>query len=68
MFDAARSFAEAAMYLDDAAARLEAMTQHAGATRTPAQTQELRRIREALRDAFGRFEQAERYLWEQMRR
>lgn len=68
VFDAARSFAEAAMYLDDAAARLEAMTQHAGATRTPAQTQELRRIREALRDAFGRFEQAERYLWEQMRR
>ncbi len=68
VFEAARTFAEAATYLDDAAARLEAVT--ASAARRPddaAAQAEVRAIRDAVREAFARFQKAETYLYEQLR-
>lgn len=66
IFEAARTFAEAATYLDDAAARLEAVV-----AVTPqdglAADAEVARILTALRAAFERFEKAEDYLWNQMK-
>lgn len=67
-FEAARRFAEAAALLDDAAMRLEAI-QAAAADREPDErtATEVRRVRDGLKDAFERFQQAENYLWEQMK-
>ncbi|QOJ15423.1 MAG: hypothetical protein HRU75_12595 [Planctomycetia bacterium] len=63
LFDAARTFAEAATYLDDAAARLQAAIEAA----PPGTAEEARGVSEALRSAFDRFERAERFLYEQLR-
>jgi len=68
LLTAARDFVQAAAYLDDAAARLEAVQQASGGAQTLAvPEQELEAVREALRSAFARFEQAENYFWEQMK-
>ena len=64
VFDAARTFAEAATYLDDAAARLEAV---AGRVDGDGEA-EVREILSALRKAFDRFNTAEEFLWEQMKK
>lgn len=64
LFEAARTFAEAATFLDDAAARLEA----AGAAQAGgADDAELREIRKSVSEAFERFKQAEAYLWEKLK-
>jgi ABC-type transporter Mla subunit MlaD len=68
LLSAARDFVQAAAYLDDAAARLEAIQQAGGGHEILAlPEQELEAVREALRSAFARFEQAEKYFWEQMK-
>lgn len=67
-FEAARRFAEAAVFLDDAAARLEAAVAAAppGSARLEAD-QEVRDIQDALRSAFDRFRRAEEFLYQKMR-
>lgn len=67
-FQAARQFAEAAARLDDAAARLEAVSAAGGGDRVVIGAAELEEIQAALRLAFSRFQSAETYLWEQMRK
>ncbi|MBL8878505.1 MAG: hypothetical protein JNG88_05235 [Phycisphaerales bacterium] len=67
VFEAARMFAEAAAYLDDASARLEAARQ-ASDTGDGAKVddEDLRAIRESLRGAFDRFQSAEKYLYDKI--
>ncbi|MFO0840600.1 MAG: hypothetical protein U1D55_18990 [Phycisphaerae bacterium] len=68
VFDAARTFAEAATYLDDAAARLEAAVTaapHDGKSLDA--DPQIREIRESLRAAFDRFQLAEKYLFNQLK-
>ncbi|MGD8452676.1 MAG: hypothetical protein PVJ57_12730 [Phycisphaerae bacterium] len=68
VFMAARDFAQAATFLDDAAARLQAILELAPEGGGPeASAEEIRRIEESLRDAFSRFERAEQFFWEQMK-
>ncbi len=62
VFEAARTFAEAATFLDDAAARLEAAAS-AGA----GSDAELAEVRKSVREAFDRFKLAEEYLWEKLK-
>ncbi len=69
IFEAARTFAEAATYLDDAVARLEAALEAArmaGGSGEEAE-QELERIRASVRQAFERFNKAEDFLWQKMK-
>jgi len=68
VFEAARTFAEAATYLDDAAARLEAAVA-ASADGEPLleSDKEIQAIQESLKAAFERFERAEQFLWEKMK-
>lgn len=67
-FTAARRFAEAAAYLNDAATRLEAVVAAMPAGGGAAADEDLVQIRGALRAAFDRFNQAEDFLWQQMRK
>lgn len=68
VFEAARMFAEAAAYLDDASARLEAARAISPGADGAAHLDDddLRSIREVLRGAFDRFEKAENYLYEKI--
>jgi len=65
-FEAARRFAEAATYLDDASARLEALAA-AGGGAIPQNDAELGEVRATLKLAFERFQAAETFLWEKMK-
>ncbi len=67
-FVAAQFFAEAAVELNDAVARLEAI-EHAAAPGEPLQgsEEEIRAIQQSLRRTFERFREAEDYLWQQMK-
>jgi ABC-type transporter Mla subunit MlaD len=65
VFEAARTFAEAATYLDDAAARLEAIA--SAPTETAASDAEIAAMRDSLKAAFQRFQRAETFLYERMR-
>jgi len=68
IFEAARTFAEAATYLDDAAARLEAVVSVAAAGEPVMESQEeIKSIQQSLKAAFERFEHAEQFLWEKMK-
>lgn len=67
VFEAARTFAEAATYLDDAASRLETAAQ----TAPPGSAvvdDDVRAIQQSLKAAFERFQKAEQFLYEKMRR
>ncbi len=68
VFTAARDFAQAATYLDEAAARLQAVMEVApeGEMRATADP-EVRAILDSLQGAFERFERAEAFFWEQMK-
>lgn len=66
VFEAARTFSEAATYLDDAAARLEATAAFPSGG-SPEQQQEVANVRQALKEAFERFQRAEAYLWEKLK-
>jgi uncharacterized coiled-coil protein SlyX len=65
IFDAARSFAEAATRLDDTAAQLRALAELNGGT-LPADTPELARIEADLRDTREKYREAEKQLWNQL--
>ena len=67
-FDAARRFAEAATYLDDAVARLEARAAAApaGAARIEAD-EDVRAVQESLQAAFERFRTAEEFFWQKLK-
>ncbi len=65
-FEAARRFAEAATYLDDAAARLEAASNAPLSDSDEAQA-EVAAIRESLQAAFERFRVAEEFFWEKIK-
>lgn len=67
VFDAARAFAEAALYLDDTTARLQAIMDASDGASDAERQDEIRRIKQSLQKAFERFQQAEDYLWEQMK-
>jgi len=68
VFDAARSFAEAAIHLDDAAARLQIVLDLSGQTPMDERgREEIRQALESLQTAFERFERAEGFLWDQMK-
>ncbi len=65
IFDAARSFAEAAGQIDDAAAQLRALAEiHQGAI--PADSPDLARIQADLKRTQEKYAQAERELWQQL--
>jgi len=67
-FEAARQFAEAAANLEDAAGRLEGlMAATSGGAATPAMRAEIEAVRQRVREAFARFQQAEEFLWEKMK-
>ena len=68
LFSAARDFAQAATYLDEAAARLQAiLAVGSGERLEPDSQEELRAIQEVLRSAFDRFQRAEAFFWDQMK-
>ena len=68
LFTAARDFAQAATYLDDAAARLQAILQVTSDGRhLPESGEEVRAIYESLHAAFEKFQQAESFFWDQMK-
>lgn len=68
IFEAARTFAEAATYLDDAAARLEAvLAATPPGERGAAAEAEIQAIHASVKSAFERFERAEKFLWERMK-
>jgi hypothetical protein len=66
IFEAARTFAEAAVYLDDAAARLEAALAASPSGQPPDGATEIAQVRDALRQAFERFRKAEDFLYTKM--
>jgi ABC-type transporter Mla subunit MlaD len=67
-FVAAQHFAEAAIRLNDAATRLEAVVAAAPPDgELLGSPDEIRAIQDSLRLAFERFQTAEEYLWEQMK-
>ncbi len=68
-FQSAKNFAEAAAQLNEATGRLAALLSAAPADHrlSPDDERELDRIREAVKAAFGRFEQAEKKLWRDLR-
>ena len=68
LFTAARDFAQAATYLDDAAARLQAILQvTSDGQHLPESGDEVRAIYESLHAAFERFQRAESFFWDQMK-
>jgi len=68
VFEAARRFAEAATYLDDAAARLGAVAAAGPEGRAILESQEeVRALQQTLRSAFERFEKAEAYFFERLK-
>ncbi|MBI4579264.1 MAG: hypothetical protein HY718_06150 [Planctomycetes bacterium] len=66
LFGAARAFSEGATQLDDAAARLQAISEHPAAG-SPENRRDLQRIRGQLDDTFKKFNDVEQKLWEQLR-
>ncbi len=65
IFDAARSFSEAATRVDDATAQLRALAElHDG--NIPLDDSDLNRIRDALESSFAQYRQAEEELWRQL--
>jgi len=65
IFDAARSFAEAATRIDDASAQLRALSElHEGAV--PLDDPDLARIREDLNRTRAKYREAESELWRQL--
>ena len=64
VFDAARAFAEAATRLDDAMARVQAVSEIR--PDAIAEDEQLREIRDQLKRTFEQFTQAETALWEQL--
>lgn len=69
VFQAARSFAEAASELDHASSRLAGLleTLPQDGTPSPVEQDELRAIHDAVRASFQRFEQAETKLWNELK-
>lgn len=68
VFESARTFAEAATYLDDAVARLQAVIDaKREGEELSLSADELRGINDSLRAAFQRFEKAESYLYEKLK-
>ncbi len=67
IFETARMFAEAATYLDDAAARLQAVLESRKNDSSPAAAAEVQAVEAALKEAFERFKRAEGYLWERLK-
>ncbi len=69
VFQAARSFAEAASQLDDASGRLEAVlkTLPADGQTSDQDRAELKAIQDAVRAAFQRFDRAQQVLWENLK-
>jgi ABC-type transporter Mla subunit MlaD len=66
VFDAARAFSEAAVKLDDAAARLQAVQSAAG-PQAPIGDEEMIRIRGQLEQTFANFVKAEAALWQELK-
>ncbi len=67
-FVAAQFFAEAAVELNDAVARLEALSQAAGpGGEVSADADELRAIRQSLQQTFERFHRAESFFFDEMK-
>lgn len=67
IFEAARTFAEAAAYLDDASARLQSVVD---STRIGAHAEaeaEFREIRQTIKTAFERYQRAEQALFEKLK-
>lgn len=68
VFEATRTFADAATTLNDALVRLEALEARRGAEpRSAADDEELTALRTTIRAAFERFRQAEQFLYDQMK-
>lgn len=68
VFEAARSFAEAATLLDDTTARLDSILKNAQADeRIRASDAEIKAIRDSLAKAFERYRKAEDFLYEKMK-
>ncbi len=68
VFEAARTFAEAATYLDDAAARLQAIVNTSSDLHSKEDAEaEFNKIRETLKSAFERYQRAETYLFEKLK-
>lgn len=69
VFQAARSFAEAAGQLNDAAGRLQAVLETLPADGQPGgvDANELRAVQGAIQAAFQRFERAEEVLWQELK-
>ncbi len=67
VLEAARTFAEAATYLDDTAARLEVILRVAEDQPTAQQQAEIEKMRASLQAAFQRFERAESFFWEKLK-
>jgi hypothetical protein len=65
VFDASRSFAEAAARLDNASIRLQGMIEAGGGALRP-DDPELLTIRQSLQDTFEQFSAAEKALWKQL--
>jgi ABC-type transporter Mla subunit MlaD len=61
LYDAARAFADGAEQLDQALAKLSALSPNASA-----QDPRLQQVRATIEQAFGRFNQAEQALWEEL--
>ncbi len=69
VLEAARRFAEAASYLDDATRKMDALlSASSDQTRLLATPEELESLRSSLKAAFERFESAEDYFWQQLKR
>lgn len=67
VFEAARSFAQAASALDSVSSRLEALlAAHPDGELSPAANAELREIRASLQSAFERYQRAEHFLFERL--
>ncbi|MGE3182169.1 MAG: MlaD family protein [Phycisphaerae bacterium] len=67
-FNAARDFAAAATAMDATSGRLKALLETAGPNASPQTRQEIQRLQSELRDAFGRFERAEKFLYEEIQK
>ncbi|UCD29180.1 MAG: hypothetical protein JSV03_01470 [Planctomycetota bacterium] len=66
IFDAARSFSEAATHLDDVVTRLQAVSD-AGGPEAILDDQQLAELRDQLKQTFDNFTKAENSLWEQLK-
>ncbi len=66
LFGTARAFSEGATRLDDAVARLESISRNPAAN-SPANHEEVAKIRAQLKETFEKFNQAEQKLWAQLK-